>query len=76
MLQNIQVYIDQENIDVLSDILLRYRGLLEGDMVRPLQVQSVEQQLLAGRATLAERSAGLSGSPSIRSRSKSACRCS
>jgi len=52
MLQNIQVYIDKENIDVLSVILKRYRGLLEGDIVAPLQVQSVEQQLLAGRATL------------------------
>ncbi len=52
MLQKLQVYIDQENIDVLSDILLRYRGLLEGDMVQPLQVQSVEQQLLSGRATI------------------------
>jgi hypothetical protein len=52
MLQKIQVYIDQENIDVLSDILLRFRGLLEGDVVGPLQVQSVEQQLLTGRATL------------------------
>jgi hypothetical protein len=52
MLQKIQVYIDQENIDTLSAILLRYRGLLEGDMVQPVQVQSVEQQLLTGRATL------------------------
>jgi hypothetical protein len=52
MLQKIQVYIDQENIDVLSDILLRFRGLLEGDVVGPLQVQSVEQQLLTGRSTL------------------------
>jgi hypothetical protein len=52
MLQKIQVYIDKENIDVLGDILLRYRGLLEGDIVAPLQVQSVEQQLLAGRVTL------------------------
>jgi hypothetical protein len=52
MLQNIQVYIDKENIDVLSSILERFRGLLEGDVVGPLQVQSVEQQLLAGRATL------------------------
>jgi hypothetical protein len=52
MLQKIQVYIDQENIDVLVDILLRFRGLLEGDVVGPLQVQSVEQQLLSGRATL------------------------
>lgn len=52
MLQKIQVYIDQENIDVLTDILLRYRGLLEGDVVGPLQLQSVEQQLLTGRATL------------------------
>ena len=52
MLQKIQVYIDQENIDVLSDILLRFRGLLEGDVVAPLQVQSVEQQLLTGRSTL------------------------
>ncbi len=52
MLQKIQVYIDQENIDVLGGILLRFRGLLEGDVVGPLQVQSVEQQLLAGRATL------------------------
>jgi hypothetical protein len=52
MLQKIQVYIDQENIDVLSSILLRYRGLLEGDVVAPLQVQNVEQQLLSGRTTL------------------------
>jgi hypothetical protein len=52
MLQNIQVYIDKENIAVLSTILERYRGLLEGDVVGPLQVQSVEQQLLAGRSTL------------------------
>ena len=52
MLQKIQIYIDQENVDVLSDILLRFRGLLEGDVVGPLQVQSVEQQLLAGRTTL------------------------
>jgi hypothetical protein len=52
MLQKIQVYIDQENIDVLILILLRYRGLLEGDLVSPLQVQSVEQQLLTGRYTL------------------------
>jgi hypothetical protein len=52
MLQKIQVYIDQENIDVLCDILQRFRGLLEGDVVGPLQVQSVEQQLLSGRATL------------------------
>src|SRR5204862_959870 len=52
MLQKIQVYIDQENIDVLGDILLRFRGLLEGDVVGPLQVQSVEQQLLSGRAAL------------------------
>ena len=52
MLQNIQIYIDKENIDVLSLILQRYRGLLEGDVVGPLQVQSVEQQLLTGRANL------------------------
>ncbi len=52
MLQKIQVYIDQENIDVLSGILLRYRGLLDGDVVGPLQVQNVEQQLLTGRSTL------------------------
>ena len=52
MLQNIQVYIDKENIDVLSTILKRYRGLLDGDVVTPLQVQNVEQQLLAGRSTL------------------------
>src|SRR5205823_7902885 len=52
MLQKIQVYIDQENIDVLVGILQRYRGLLDGDIVGPLQVQSVEQQLLAGRTTL------------------------
>ncbi len=51
MLQKITVYIDQENIDVLSEILLRFRGLLEGDQVQPLQVQSVEQQLLTGRYT-------------------------
>ena len=52
MLQSIQVYIDKENIDVLSIILQRYRGLLEGDVVGPLQVQNVEQQLLTGRANL------------------------
>jgi hypothetical protein len=52
MLQKIQVYIDQENIDVLTSILERFRGLLEGDVVGPLQVQSVEQQLLGGRSTL------------------------
>ncbi len=52
MLQKIKVYIDQEDIDVLSGILLRFRGLLDGDVVGPLQVQSVEQQLLAGRSTL------------------------
>ncbi len=52
MLEKITVYIDQENIDVLSDILQRFRGLLEGDLVGPLQVQSVEQQLLTGRSTL------------------------
>jgi hypothetical protein len=52
MLEKIQVYIDQENIDVLSVILLRFRGLLDGDVVGPLQVQSVEQQLLSGRTTL------------------------
>jgi Outer membrane efflux protein len=52
MLEKITVYIDQENIDVLSDILQRYRGLLEGDLVGPLQVQNVEQQLLTGRYTL------------------------
>jgi hypothetical protein len=52
MLQKIQVLIDLENIDVLTDILQRFRGLLEGDVVAPLQVQSVEQQLLAGRSTL------------------------
>jgi hypothetical protein len=52
MLEKITVYIDQENIDVLSDILQRFRGLLEGDLVGPLQVQNVEQQLLTGRSTL------------------------
>ena len=52
MLEKVQVSIDQENIDVLSVILLRFRGLLEGDVVAPLQIQSVEQQLLTGRATL------------------------
>lgn len=52
MLEKIQCYIDEENIDVLSGILRRYRGLLDGDVVGPLQVQSVEQQLLTGRATL------------------------
>ncbi len=52
MLQGLQVYIDKENIDVLSIILQRYRGLLEGDVVGPLQVQNVEQQLLTGRALL------------------------
>jgi hypothetical protein len=52
MLQKIQVYIDQENIDTLSGILMRYRGLLDGDVVGPLQVQSVEQQLITGRTTL------------------------
>ncbi|MBI1917475.1 MAG: TolC family protein [Planctomycetes bacterium] len=52
MLEKIQVYIDQENIDVLSNILQRYRGLLEGDVVNPLQLQSVEQALVRGRTTL------------------------
>jgi hypothetical protein len=52
MLQNIQVYIDKENIEVLSLILKRYEGLLEGDVVGPLQVQSVQQQLLTGRSTM------------------------
>jgi hypothetical protein len=52
MLQKIQVYIDQENVDILIGILQRFRGLLEGDVVQPLQVQNVEQQLLAGKATL------------------------
>ncbi|OWK35086.1 TolC family protein [Fimbriiglobus ruber] len=52
MLQNIEIYIDKENISVLNLILQRYRGLLEGDVVGPLQVQSVEQQLLTGRANL------------------------
>src|SRR5207247_639139 len=45
MLQKIQVYIDEENVDVLSSIYRRFQGLLEGDIVGPLQVQSVEQQL-------------------------------
>ena len=63
MLQKIQVYIDQENIDVLSSILLRFRGLLEGDVVGPLQVQSVEQQLLSGRATAPDRSTGVPAFP-------------
>lgn len=52
MLEKITVYIDQENIDVLIPILERYRELLKGDQVQPLQVQSVEQQLLTGRSTL------------------------
>ena len=52
MLQNIQIYIDKENIAVLGVILQRYKGMLEGDIVGPLQVQSVEQQLLAGRSLL------------------------
>ncbi len=52
MLQKIQVYIDRENIDGLTNILQRFRGLLEGDVVGPLQVQTVEQQLLAGRFSL------------------------
>ncbi|HEX5271399.1 MAG TPA: hypothetical protein VFW33_12960, partial [Gemmataceae bacterium] len=52
MLEKTTVYIDQENVDGLSDILLRFRGLLEGDLVGPLQVQNVEQQLLSGRSTL------------------------
>ena len=52
MLEKITVYIDQENIDVLIPILERYRELLKGDQVQPLQVQSVEQQLLSGRSTL------------------------
>lgn len=52
MLQKLQVYIDQENIDVLTSILQRFRGLLEGDIVGPLQLQTVEQRLLAGRNTL------------------------
>ncbi len=52
MLEANQIYIDKENIAVLSNFLQRYRGLLEGDIVGPLQVQNVEQQLLAGRVTL------------------------
>ena len=52
MLESTQVYIDQENISVLSTIYDRYRGLLDGDVVGPLQVQSVEQQLLGGRYAL------------------------
>ena len=52
MLEKIQVYIDQENIAVLTGILRRFQGLLEGDIVGPLQVQNVEQQLLNGRTTL------------------------
>jgi hypothetical protein len=52
MLESIQIYIDKENIAVLSTILERYRGLLEGDVVGPLQLQNVEQQLLTGRFAL------------------------
>src|SRR5262249_58009344 len=37
MLQKIQVYIDQENVDILSVFLLRFRGFLEGDVVHTLQ---------------------------------------
>jgi hypothetical protein len=52
MLQYVQIYIDKENIDTLTDILKRYQGLLEGDVVQPVQVQSVEQQLLSARSNL------------------------
>ncbi len=52
MLESIQIYIDKENIAILNTILQRYRGLQEGDIVGPLQLQSVEQQLLSGRSNL------------------------
>ncbi len=52
MLQYVQIFIDKENIDTLTDILKRYEGLLEGDVVGPLQVQTVEQQLLSARSNL------------------------
>jgi outer membrane protein TolC len=52
MLQYVQIYIDLENIDTLTDILKRYEGLLEGDVVAPVQVQQVEQQLLGARNNL------------------------
>src|SRR5262249_10085081 len=51
MLQYVQIYIDKENIDTLTDIMKRYQGLLEGDVVAPLQVQTVEQQLLNARSS-------------------------
>jgi outer membrane protein TolC len=52
MLQYVQIYIDKENIDTLTDFMKRYQGLLEGDVVGPLQVQTVEQQLLGARSNL------------------------
>jgi len=52
MLENVQIYIDLENIETLTDILKRYQGLLEGDVVAPVQVQTVEQQLLSARSNL------------------------
>jgi hypothetical protein len=52
MLQYIQLYIDKENIDTLTDFYKRFQGFLEGDVVQPVQVQSVEQQLLRARSSL------------------------
>jgi hypothetical protein len=52
MLQYVQIYIDLENIDTLTDIMKRYQGLLEGDVVAPVQVQTVEQQLMSARSNL------------------------
>jgi outer membrane protein TolC len=52
MLQYVQIFIDNENIETLTDIYKRYEGLLEGDVVGPLQVQNVKQQLLSARSNL------------------------
>src|SRR5262249_42958029 len=52
MLQYVQIYIDKENIDTLRDILKRYEGFLEGDVVTPLQLQTVTQQLLGAESNL------------------------
>ena len=52
MLQKITVYIDQENIDVLSDILQRFRGLLEGDWSGRCRSRASSSSCSPGRSTL------------------------
>jgi hypothetical protein len=52
LLQHVQIAIDEENISNLQDFLKRFQDFEEGDIVTPLQVQTVEQQLLRGRSTL------------------------